>query len=770
MKTRGKTLACKALFQSRIYLIFSAVAFHCLYNNVTLCQEIGAYRTVTSGNFGNISIWQVYDGTVWLAASVKPNQTNDIYIDQTHKVTLTANEEVKNLYINAQTGAGEKLNLNSNNINVYGSLQAFTGAAPGTPAGTWNSQNWIGNSISSTLTFKGNSRIIIPKNAWSGFTTQSRYTVIFDPGAGNTLTIQEPFKAVQFIVRSGTLRQTLDTSVAPNFCSSITFNTETSYYPSGSFGDFIIEANGKFISECNENIIARSISGLVSAALFDLQSGGELILEGTSPQIEAATFQLNGKVTFRKNTGTQNFLSKSYASSSQPLNFHHLEIQGTTNVTLPSSLSLSGDMTQVGSGAFNLTNTTLLFNGPEVQNISGFTMNVRDLNVDKPAGKVILDQNLLVLRNLTMLSGQLDFQNNSLTINSSNAGVLDYQGGSWENLSSFTYSNSPTTLTASNGTFPFGDRYHGGIRKVQLLGTNAGGNLTVDYTEYRGADFNPGFNDLDGTPILYRLFSYFQFSGLNASSNPLELRVSAMNLIVDQPEDLRLVCTGYAAPGTHVESSDAINLWAIRNLTFDDLSGKNFTVGSFRTLSILPVTWLSLTANNYVSSKEISWIVASETDNEKFEIYSSDTPLKVWKKIGEVLSHGNSDFPAYYSFIDTVSSKSTSTYYQIRVLDLSGQSSWSKVVRLENTPAISPNQISIFPNPHSIGKIRVNLPETFLSQETKVIVYTSQGRLLSSFSYNEFEFSEHLEVLKPGLYLITFSNAVTTFQTRWIKR
>ncbi|MFC5625521.1 T9SS type A sorting domain-containing protein [Algoriphagus winogradskyi] len=770
MKTRGKTLAWKALFQCRIYFIFSAVTLYCLWFNLCLCQETGSYRTIASGNFSTVSIWQIYDGAIWTAASVKPSQTNDIYIDKNHKVTLTGNEEVKSLFINAETGAGEKFNINGRNINIYGSLQAFSGAAPGSPSGTWNSQNWIGNSITSTLTFKGNSRIIIPKNAWSGFTTQSRYTVIFDPGPGVILTIEEPFKAVKFIVRSGTLHQKLDTSVMPNFCSSLSFNTETSYYPPGAFGDFLIESNGKFISECNENIIARSISGSVSALLFELQTGGELILEGTSPRIEAANFRMEGKVIFRGGSSTKSILAPTFADAGTLSSFHHIEIQGLQNVQFPSTLTITGDLSRIGSGQFLTNNSHLTFSGTADQEIVGFAFSPQDLTVNKSDGKLKLDQNMSVLRNLTMLDGKLDFQNNSLTINTSNSGVLNYQAGSWENLSSFTYANVPITFTATNGSFPFGDRYHGGIRKVQLLGINAGGNLTINYTEYKGADFNPSFNDLDGTPILYRLFSYFNFSGLNTSTNPLELRISAQNLIVDEPEDLRLVCTGYAAPGTHIESSDATNLWAIRNLTFDDLPGKNFTVGSFRTLSILPVTWLSLSVSFKENIKHITWSVAGENENEKFEIYRSDSPLTKWEKIGEVPSQGNSDSPAFYSFSDISLSTPVTTYYQIRLIDLSGQSSWSKVVRLDKLSGNINDQFSIFPNPHSSGSIRVILPESYNAENTQVFIYSTQGVLISSFGYSEIKFTEELQLLKPGFYFVTFSNSVKSLQTRWVKK
>jgi hypothetical protein len=767
MKTRGKTLAWKALFQCRIYFIFSAVAFHCLYLNASFCQEIGAYRTVASGNFGNIAIWQVFDGATWLPASTKPNQLNDIYIDQTHLLTLTANEEAKSLFINSEAMAAQKLNLNGRNLDVYGTLQAFSGAAPGTPAGTNASLDWIGNSISSTLTFKGTSRIIVPDGAWSAQSTNSRYAVIFDPGPGIELITQRAFKALLFTIRSGIVNQKINTTSIPNACATFSFNTNNSFGPN-EYGDFIIENGGVLKTECDSDIIFRSDTR--SANLFQIQEGGELILEGTSPQIEAVSIQLNGKVTYLKNSGTQNFLSKSYASSTLPLTFHALEIQGSQNVPLPTTLSVSGNLTKIGSGNF-LTNTShITFTGNNDQTVSGFALSPQDLTVNKSGGKVNLQQNLTVLRNLTMVNGQLDFQNNQLSINISNSGTYAYSGGSWENLSSFTFANAPTNFTASNATFPFGDRYQGGIRKVQMLGNHAGGNLSINYTEYKGADFNPSFDDTGGIPILYRLFSYFQFSGLSPTGNPLELRISADNLIVDEPEDLRLVCTGYAAPGAHVESSDRTNLWAIRSLTFDDLPGKNFTVGSFRTLSILPVNWLSLSAKKQSTGKQVTWTVAQEKVNEKFEIYRAGDLAKEWTKLGQVLSKGDSDEPVMYAFDDKSMIASSYIYYRIRQVDLDGKWAWSHVVRLENTPSFSSDQLSIYPNPHVHGPISVNLPEGFHFSETLVSIYSSQGQLISTFAYDSLSFSEKLEVLNPGVYLITFTNSETSVQSKWIKR
>jgi len=167
-------------FQRTIYSIFLAVVSLLLFLNPCIGQEIGAYKTRASGDFNQPSTWEVWDGTAWLPATQKPGKEQDLYINQSHILRLLGNEAVKSIFIHA--GTGQKLNLNGNNLDVYGKLAAFTNAAPGRPnPGAGSSQNWIGNSPSSTLTFKGTSREIVEKSSWSAETTRSRFAVIFDP-------------------------------------------------------------------------------------------------------------------------------------------------------------------------------------------------------------------------------------------------------------------------------------------------------------------------------------------------------------------------------------------------------------------------------------------------------------------------------------------------------------------------------------------------------------------------------------------------------------
>lgn len=452
-------------------MIFLALALCCLFTPIVLAQVTGDYRTIASGNFGNTSIWQIYDGASWTAAVVKPSQVNDVYIDQGDSVRLTIDEQVKSLFLNSDTGAAQKLNLNGSNLDIYGSLQAFVGLAPGSSSGTLGSINWIGNSITSTLTFKGGSRIIIPYNAWSGQSTRSRYSVIFDPLPGSELIVEEAFKSLEFTIKTGNVLQTIDNSVDPGKCGTFSFNTETLVFGTGPFGKFVIEAGAKLTSLCNSDILFRSGTSTTPtpAALFHLQPGGELILEGSAPQIEAASFQLDGKVTFRKNTGTQIFFTKAISASVIPTQFHDLEISGSIGVTLPTSLSVNGNISQTGTGSFGLSNTTLLLDGSFDQSISGFPMNVKNLTVNKPAGSVTFQQDLTVKNTLQMDDGGMDFLGKNLTINSDGTGELKYYNGFWKNVGLFTYMNTPLLLTTTNSTYPFLDVFQGGIRKVQLL-------------------------------------------------------------------------------------------------------------------------------------------------------------------------------------------------------------------------------------------------------------------------------------------------------------
>ena len=577
-------------FHRRIYRIFLAVAPLLSFLEPACGQEIGAYKTMQSGDFSQTTVWAVWNGTAWLAATQPPGKDQDIYIDQNHSLRLLGNEAVKSVYIHAGSGAGQKLNLNGYNLDLYGTLAAFTGAAPGLPRGASSTQNWIGNSPSSSLTFKGTSRVIVEKSSWSAETTRSRFAIIFDPGPGEVLTLMAPLKALSFRVRSGIVDQKINQTSSPS-CFTLSFNTENSVFGTGPFGDFTVESGATFRSECNANLINRTASGLGSALLFTLQREARLVLQGTRPTIEAAEFRLDGTVIFEGAQGPITFVTSTYPNSSRPRELRHLELHGAHQLRLPETLSLKGDLQQEGSGTFQGADTHLSLIGEEDQLIRGSPMHLGSLTVDKPNGTINFAQDLVVARQFTLAQGVLDFHGNDLRLNTSGLGGYRYGKGSWRNLGLLSYLGLPPLLDIHNATFPFEDLENGGLRSLQLLGTSSGGTLDLEFVEQKGANHDANFLDRDGTPILYQLHSYFRVALSPAIGNQaIELRISAAGLLVEQGEDLRVVGRGEPAPGTHLPGLELDQIrWGRRNITLEAFQQGNFTLGSFREGTVLPL-------------------------------------------------------------------------------------------------------------------------------------------------------------------------------------
>lgn len=751
-------------FFSRIYRLFFAVAWVIGVVCPLYCQEINSFRTASSGFFNDLSIWEVFDGSTWGPALSFPTATNDIYIDQTHTLSLMGNQSVKSLFINAEAGAGQKLLLNGNSLEIFGILQAFDGPAPGIPSGTWNSINWIGNSIDSRLVFRGNSRTIVPRGAWSGFSIRSRYSIIFDPGDGVELTIEEPVKSMRFIIRSGTLIQEIDTTGPTPSCATLSFNSED-FFGLNEYGEFIIENGGTFISKCDEDILFRSASR--SVALFEIMDGGEAIFEGSSPELEVVQYELDGKVTFASGTSPKSFVTKTFPTSNFPISLHDLELRSTQNLQLPSNLSVSGDLIQSSTGAFDFTSTSLSFVGNSDQTIFGFPLITLNLSLNKPSGEVSFDRDLQVLSQLEMIAGGLNLQQNALGINLLGTGGLQYSGGYWRDISTLNYFNLPTTMDATNFTLPFLDQFQGGIRKVQLLGSSPGGSLGLNFQEFSGADFDPQFNDSDGTPILYRLYSYFDFSGVSPSSLPIEMRISADELIVDNVDDLRIVGTGYAAPGNHLPGLDPVELWARRSMNFGELENTNFTVGSYRTLSVLPLNWLELSAENLGRYTQVEWKVSQEEDNGYFEIYRSTNGLVNWSKVGLVKSLGDTEEQRTYTFQDNTRQNRIPAYYQLKQIDFSGASSWSEVFRSDPLPS---TELKIYPNPHFSGPLQILLPDDLDHSSAFVQVIGVASHSIYTAKLNLTELRDYLTTLAPGIYAFQIYSRDHSYFTRFLKK
>ena len=82
----------------------------------SISQTINDYRSIASGNWTTVAIWEVYNGTSWVAATNYPGQVagaNDVTISNGNTVTLnsTITNSINSVTIGDKTGGVETLSI-----------------------------------------------------------------------------------------------------------------------------------------------------------------------------------------------------------------------------------------------------------------------------------------------------------------------------------------------------------------------------------------------------------------------------------------------------------------------------------------------------------------------------------------------------------------------------------------------------------------------------------------------------------------------------------
>lgn len=91
--------------------------FVLLFSSKSYGQSVNDYRSINSGNWTNISIWEVYNGTAWVVATTYPGQvvgTNNVSIEGGNSITVSSNipNSFNSLTVGDGIGATDTLLVN----------------------------------------------------------------------------------------------------------------------------------------------------------------------------------------------------------------------------------------------------------------------------------------------------------------------------------------------------------------------------------------------------------------------------------------------------------------------------------------------------------------------------------------------------------------------------------------------------------------------------------------------------------------------------------
>ncbi|ELR73350.1 hypothetical protein C900_04202 [Fulvivirga imtechensis AK7] len=184
----------------------------------------------------------------------------------------------------------------------------------------------------------------------------------------------------------------------------------------------------------------------------------------------------------------------------------------------------------------------------------------------------------------------------------------------------------------------------------------------------------------------------------------------------------------------------------------------------------LPVDFVSF---NYVlegNDVVLKWTTTNEVNNDYFSIERAEN-IEQFTSIGEVEGSGNTDGRVDYEFRD--SNPLNIAYYRIKQVDLDGQSTLSKTIRVTLTNVFE--ELTVYPNPASPNNINIKGYVPTEKDRINIRFYDTMGKSSLAIETDPNTLLEGLNIdarnnLHPGIYMVEISDGINKSQKRVIIR
>ncbi len=754
-------------------LLFSIII---LVSQLVCGQAIGDYRSnATTGNWGTLATWQMFNGTTWVApASVPSSASGVITIRSGHIVSIVTSRTADQIVIDPggqititapgtltiADGDGTDLIVNGTVITIgtiirNGTISFESGSIyrhqknDGTiPTATWNANSTclITGITSSLPSGMGQA---FGHLTWdcAGQTTANKLGAIFTLNGNFTLLSTGTSEDGKLRLAAGT------TDILGNYSQSggrIILANE----PAGTInvgGNFSLTGGTLTITDNAASTlnVAGNFTHTTGSTITEIGTSGNIVFNGSGIQNYTGSGTISETINFTVNSGAKLHLGTNLfgngssgtftLSSGGTLGIGHADGISTTNGV--GNVRVNGTKSySVGANyIYNGTSAQVTGNGLPTTAITG------NLTILNTAG-VTLSASVTVNGTLNLTSGLLTLGSNNLTLGSSStisgtpsATAMVVPTGSGELRKTFT---APGSFT-----FPVGDNTVTTEYSPVTLNFTSG-SFSSAYAGVKLANSKHPNN----TSVTHYINRYWTVSSSEISGFSCDASFTYVDADIVGTE-ANLYCGKWDGLGwTLLNAVDAGN----NQLSGTVTSFSDFTGGES---APLPVELSSFSASIIGSAVKLNWRTETEINNYGFEIQKSQmSNVKSeteWEKIGFVEGYGNSNSPKDYSFTDARVLSGTYSY-RLKQIDIDGQFEYSKTIEV-NLGA--PNKYELaqnFPNPFNPNtSIKFTLPETGY---VKLTVYNMLGQEVVTLVNGVKEAGTHIisfnaAELNSGIYM-----------------
>lgn len=481
--------------------------------------------------------------------------------------------------------------------------------------------------------------------------------------------------------------------------------------------------------------------------------------------------------SFTRNNSTVTFNGTGTIGGSAATSFNNVTIAASGAITAPSGvMNIAGNFTN--NGTFTSASGTIVLNGSTTQTIGGnVSSTFNNLTVSNGnATGVTISRPLTINGTLTLTHGRVNTTaTNSVTLSATASTTIG---------NATSYINGPLAYNmANNGTtilnLPLGKGSD--WRPVVVTPTH---NTATSYT-YTAELFNASAQALGWTiPNSITNVSKVHYVDINrtvtattASASSTDLTSATIQMYYSTTNGSSDVVSDYThltiakAPVAGTAWTD-ISGTATGNNTGSIISG---TFNSFSRFAIaneaaginpLPIELLSFDAIRVRGVVDLTWVTASEKNNDYFTIEKSRDGIQ-FEFVGKMKGAGNSSSVLSYDAQDIKPYEGIS-YYRLKQTDFDGKFTYSNLVKVDSYTA---NDFTVYPNPNNGDDIYLNIPG---KKDTELLITISTldgtmtySKTMTAQNDGNNMITLHPEIrLTPGVYFIT----VTSNQISYVKK
>ena len=346
-----------------------------------------------------------------------------------------------------------------------------------------------------------------------------------------------------------------------------------------------------------------------------------------------------------------------------------------------------------------------------------------------------------------------------------------------ENGSANSYINGRVVKSLSNAgddfTFPIGSANY--WRPAYVQDVSAGGlDWEAEYFEGRATN-DPLVTNLtpaDPSILTMSMVEYWRISDGNAGASGvtatvglswgLESQVSSAPAEREQLEVMVWNGTNWNNYGGanfssgHSQSQGSLNSDPLNPISFSE---KIVTLGSTDLANPLPVELVSFTGKEQNGLVKLSWVTASELNNDYF-IVEHSVDGRSFEEIAEVEGAGTTQEKQSYSFLHR-RPVYPSNYYRLKQVDFDGVYEYSDIILVSLNPMMEEKELDfvLYPNPTSSNAVNIRLNQVDFAEPLVIEVINLNGKRIYTRRYDSIDLYNDIELnfgygATRGMYIV----------------